>query len=318
LHKVRIFLQKNIFLAVDDFTIPKRKYKKTQGVGVNYCASIKKSTRSHCIVSSSFLMGEIHHVFKSLFYVGKKYICLNDFKTKNELAIKLFNKFENYIFAQKGDIKKFIVLIDGGYTNTKVMSYINSSNLKGFIGRYSKGRKLVLGGKYLKLSEYISTLLLKDFKKIIINDIEKYVHEIVCDITGATAIKMLLVIDNMKEPKLSDIRPLVTNVLELSAEEIVKFFSKRWKEETYHQILKEGFGAKSHKLRTLKALSRFMELIAVSYTFCEIRRVKCREISVFEVKNKLISTANKNFILNMKGNKFKKPMQDKILKRFVA
>ena len=98
-------------------------------------------------------------------------------------------------------------------------------------------------------------------------------------LTWATEIKMLLVIDDIKNPKICSIRPLITNVAELSAEEIVNFFSKRWKEETYHQILKEGFRVKSHKLRTLKALSRFMELIAVSYTFCEIRRVKQGEKS---------------------------------------
>ena len=127
-------------------------------------------------------MGEIHHIFKSLFYIGRKYICSNKFETKNELAIKIFTKFENYNFTQKGEIEKFIVLIDGGYTNTKIMSHIVCSKMKGFIGRYSKGRNIIFEGKPIKLSEYISPLVLKDFRKIITNGVEKLVHEIKCDV----------------------------------------------------------------------------------------------------------------------------------------
>jgi hypothetical protein len=61
-----------------------------------------------------------------------------------------------------------------------------------------------------------------------------------------------------------------------------------------------------------------MELIAVAYTFCEQRRIMKNMKGIFEVKNELISIANRNYILNMKGNNFKKPRQEKVLSRFAA
>ena len=298
--------------------LTKRKYKKTQGVGINYCGSTKKSRRSQCIVSSSFIMGKCHQIFKSLIYVSKKHIAERKFKTKTELAIKIFSKIENFVLAKKGAINKFVVLIDGGYTNSQIIKYIESSGMKGFIGRYSKGRKIFLENKEMLLKEYILSLSIKDFSKINFNENEKYIHTIEPKITGSEKVKMVLVIDDVLNPCLKDIRPLITNIFELSSEEVVNYYSKRWTEETYHQILKDGFGARTHKLRSLKAFMRYMELIAVAYTFCEQRRIKLNMNGIFEVKNQLISIANKNYILNMKGNKFKKPKQQKVLLRFAA
>ena len=168
------------------------------------------------------------------------------------------------------------------------------------------------------LKEYISSLSIKDFSKIKTNEIEKYIHTIECKITGCEKVKLVLVIDDVLEPSLKDIRPLITNIFELSSQEVVTNYSKRWTEETYHQILKDGFGARTHKLRSLKAFMRYMELIAVAYTFCEQRRIKKKMNGIFEAKNELISIVNQNYILNMKGNKFKKPIQQKVLLRFAA
>jgi hypothetical protein len=161
--------------------ITKRKYKKTQGVGINYCASTKKSRRSQCIVSSSFIMGKCHQIFKSLIYVSKKHISENKFKTKTELAIQIFSKFENFIFSKKGDIKKFIVLIDGVYTNSQIIKYIESSGMKGYIGRYSKGRNIFYNNKKMLLKEYISSLSINDFSKINLNENEKYIQAYIFD-----------------------------------------------------------------------------------------------------------------------------------------
>lgn len=298
--------------------ISKRKFKKTQGVGINYCASTKKSRRSQSIVSSSFIMGKCHQIFKSLMYVSKKHISEMKFRTKTELGLKIFAKFERFITSQKGALNKFIVLIDGGYTNSQVMNYVKNSSMKGFIGRYSKGRKIIFSNTEMLLKTYILQLSLKDFSKINVDGKEKLIHTLECGVTGSGHVKMVLVIDDVINPVLTDIRPLITDILDLSSEEIVNFYAKRWTEETYHQIIKDGFGCRTHKLRSLKAFMRHMELIAVAYTFCEQRRIKLKLKGIFEVKNALISIANKNYILNMKGNKIKKDKQRKILKRFAA
>ena len=129
---------------------------------------------------------------------------------------------------------------------------------------------------------------------------------------------MVLVIDDVKSPNMSDIRPLLTNIEGLSANEIIFLYSKRWREETYHQHFKDTFGARTHKIRTLKGLSVFIELIAISYIFCESRRIKKDMETISEVKNELMGIVKKKFILNIRGNHIKKAMQPNALKKFAA
>ena len=98
-------------------------------------------------------MGKCHQIFKSLIYISKKHIVKRRFQTKTELAIKIFSKFESFILSKKGLLHKFIVLVDGGYTNTQVMNYVENSSLARFIGRYAKGRKIYIENTELLLKE---------------------------------------------------------------------------------------------------------------------------------------------------------------------
>lgn len=311
--------EKISFFIVDDFVFSKKKHKKTKGVGLNYCGASHKVKRSQCVVSSSCLIGDYHFIFKSLFYVGKKFTSLKKFQTKTKLAVNLFSKFEKFMTKYHNSVNSCIALLDGGYTNEATMtSIIKSSYFKGFIGRFNIGRKLYFSEKSIKLKEYLKTLTLNDFKIIDVNGVKKYAHEILCCVNKSISVKIVLVIDDIKNPHIKDSRPLITNIRDLSAEQIIDFYSKRWREETYHQILKDAFFARTHKLRSLKALARFMEGIAVAHEVCEKRRLQQAYEGIFDIKNDLISIANRNFILNLKGNKIKKPLWNKLILKFAA
>jgi hypothetical protein len=68
------------FFIIDDYIFKKRKNKKTQAAGYNFCHDAKKARRSQCIVSSSCLINGFHIPFKHAFYVGLKYISQRKFK----------------------------------------------------------------------------------------------------------------------------------------------------------------------------------------------------------------------------------------------
>ena len=210
--------------------------------------------------------------------------------------------------------------------NTEIIKSVFNFGFKGFIGRYHKGRNIFTpkkdsinkeNDKFL-LKNYIENLTINDFHKIKFNGEEKYIYELECGFTGLETGKMVLVIDDVENPALANIRPLITNIKTLSAVEIVFFYSKRWKEETYHQHFKDTFGARTHKIRTLKGLSVFIELIAISYLFCENRKIKKGMESISEVKTELMGIVKQNFILNIRGNHIKKSMQPNVLSKFVA
>ncbi len=69
----------------------------------------------------------------------------------------------------------------------------------------------------------------------------------------------------------------------------------------------------------LSAFMIVLELLAVCYTLLEIRRVKYySETTVFQVRNDLMNIAKKCYILNLKGNKVPKSLQEKHLLKFCA
>lgn len=86
------------------------------------------------------------------------------------------------------------------------------------------------------------------------------------------------------------LRVVMTDVMALSVAQILLIYGRRWKQETYHQIIKDRLGAKSYKHRKLKAIMRFLELADVAYGFLEYRRLKARDWqdSLSEIRNELI------------------------------
>jgi len=307
------------FFIVDDTTFKKKKHKKTQGASINYCSEVGKSAWSQCIVMSSFIFNNIHVVYKSMVYVGEKYIAPRKFKKKTVMCVNLLTRFSEFVASSSALEPNFICLIDGGYTCSMVMHYLANSSFIGFIGRYSKGRNIYLEGQKILLKTYIQTLTIADFEEILVDGSKKLIKKLTCGVKGLDKVTMVLVIDDVITPSLKDIRPLITNILELTTEEIIKFYARRWVQETYHQVIKDALGFRRHKIQKLSAFMIVLELLAVCYTLLEIRRVKYySETTVFQVRNDLMNIAKKCYILNLKGNKVPKSLQEKHLLKFCA
>ena len=85
-------------------------------------------------------------------------------------------------------------------------------------------------------------------------------------------------------------RVLITEVMALSVEQILLIYLRRWKQETYHQIIKDRLGVRTYKHRKLKAVMRLLELADMAYCFLEYRRLKAKEWqdSLSEIRNGLI------------------------------
>jgi hypothetical protein len=94
-------------------------------------------------------------------------------------------------------------------------------------------------------------------------------------------------------------RVLMTDVRELSVEQILLIYLRRWKQETYHQIIKDRLGVRTYKHRKLKAVMRLLELADIAYCFLEYRRLKAKawQDSLSEVRNGFIRDFEKKIAL---------------------
>ena len=224
-----------------------------------------------------------------------------------------FNKW-----ALEKTISPSICLIDSGYTNRMIIECVLKLNaFKGFIGRFSKGRKIKTDRFNGFLRTYINNLnIKKDFKPYHVNGKIKLIHEIKVSLEYGPLFKLIIILDDPTDIKSA--RPLITNMLTLSASDIAEFYALRWKEETYHQVIKDAFFARTHKFRRTKTLSRYLEIINISYGLCEQRRWAKYggEKTIFEIKNELLQIAKEEFILNIKGRKTRKSSRDAILSKF--
>lgn len=128
-----------------------------------------------------------------------------------------------------------------------------------------------------------------------------------------------MILDDPKD--LKSARPLITNMQELSAQTIAEYYALRWKEETYHQVIKDAFFARTHKFRTLKVMSRYLEIINICYGLCEQRRWAkyAGNVTIFYIKNELLKISKEAFIINITtSRKIGKDRKDAILKRFMT
>lgn len=238
---------------------------------------------------------------------------------KTDLALDIACRFNKWALTKK--IVPSICLIDGFYTNKKIIECVlKQKAFKGFIGRFNKGRNITTENFNGLLRTYIQHLNIKtDFKPYKIDDKEKLIHETLISLDYGPQFKLVIILDDPADIKSA--RPLITNMLSLSAKTIAEYYALRWKEETYHQVIKDAFFARTHKFRRLKTLSRYLEIINISYGLCEQRRWAkyAGNVTVFYIKNELLKISKEEFIINIKDSrKIGKAKREAMLSRYRA
>ena len=103
----------------------------------------------------------------------------------------------------------------------------------------------------------------EDFQIIKIGNEEVFYHAFEAEVPSLSFLgkcRFVVIQDEPGSLNQEHMRILITDIEKLSIEQIVLIYLRRWKQETYHQILKDRLGIKRYKHRRLKAIMRFMEL----------------------------------------------------------
>ena len=228
---------------------------------------------------SSIINGNSCIPFKKIIYEGKKG------EPKSRIYLRLARKFEKF------DIKglKRIGVFDGEGCTAKVLPYFHKSkDWKGFVTKFPRTRNVVIYGEKIHIKKYLDSLSEKDFTKYE-HGYYNYFEAEVPSLQFLGKCRFLVVIDDLKDIKNQPkMRVLITDIEDLSVEEFLLIYRKRWKQETYHQIIKDRLGCRTYKFRKMKAIMRFLELGDLTYSFLEYQKLITGEKSVSEVRNKLI------------------------------
>jgi hypothetical protein len=210
--------------------------------------------------------------------------------SKNRLYLKLAHKAAQVDSAGK----KRLGVVDGAGCNRTVLPYFHKSpDWAGFVCKFPRIRNIELNTGGIHIRQYLSQLTQEDFRETEIGDTTVWSHSLPVRVPALSffgTIRLVVIQDEPGNLKQNTFRVLITDVMALSVDQILLIYRRRWKQETYHQIIKDRLGARSYKHRKLKAIMRFLELADVAYCFLEYRRLKARDWqgSLSEVRNELI------------------------------
>jgi len=289
--KNRDVLSKYVMFSIDPTNF--KKYKDKQMQGVHYTGDGEGIYKAHSMVMSCFIYGSSCIPFKKILYWGSQGVPKGRQIPKSQIYLKLARKAEKIkVFG-----KKRIAVFDGEGCSKKVLPYFHKSpEWSGFVTKFPRTRNIVVAGKSQHIRRYLSGLKNTEFPPMLIGNKEVYYHELEVEVPSLAFLgrcRRVVIQDEPGNVDQKTMRVLITDVMDLTVEQILTIYRRRWKEETYHQIIKDRLGVKTYKHRRLKAIMRFLELADVAYCFLEYRRLKDKvwESSLSEVRNALIRKA---------------------------
>lgn len=270
---LNFFLKYNIkpksvgFIALDDTVNSKESAKKIQGLSYNYSHSDGKNIWSHCVVTSNFIVNNKSIPMQYQPYYRKE-VCkdLNmKFKSKIDIAEEFINSFKT-----PSNCEKIYCLMDSWYTNSKL---INASLKKGYylIGAVKSNRKISPLGITMQLSEFAKYINPNTLDLVTVKSKEYRVYTYEGNISNFPNAKVLI----CYEADTNGFKPpvyLMSTDIELNAETIIEYYSKRWNIETSYKYFKSNLGFDKYRIRSILSIERYFLIVFLSYNFLELFR----------------------------------------------
>lgn len=296
-------LKDYLLFSIDPTDFRKSKGKKTQGV--RYSSDGKSKYLAHTIVMSAFIYGLTTIPFKLMLYWGKtkkakkakkiekiektektektekiSKVNKNKRKTKAQIFISLGQRASNYFRQMKGKLASLgkIAVFDGEGANKTVLSYFHKSiDWLGFVTKFPRTRCILFGNVKIHIRSYLQNLSQNDFQSGIFNGKTIYFHSFIASIPSLAFLGQCHFLVIQTQPfnlSQKSFRIIFSNISSLSTLQLLTIYSRRWLQETYHQILKDSFGLKSYKHRLLVAIFRLIEFGNLAFSFLELQRFK--------------------------------------------
>lgn len=263
------------FLAIDDTVNPKLKSRKIEGVSFNHSHTLHKSVKSHCIVSSNFICGNISIPVDYEIYLDKDNSKkLNkEFKSKHEIAIDLIKGF-----SKPTNLKKFYCLTDNWYTSYKLIEFCTNNDVL-LIGAIKSNRLIAPYGERIQIGEFAKSLDLNTLDIVTIRGRKYRVFSSITNL-GKKDIKAKVILcfeegdDELNHPLY-----LITTDFDLTPKQAIMYYQKRWKIEVNYKYLKSYLGFAEYKIRKFKAVKRYILLAFLAINFLILYKSK-RNIEV--------------------------------------
>ena len=207
---------------------------------------------------------------------------LEDKKEKRRASISKNNLFCLMLEqAIKNEVKFEYVLADSWFGSKKNLEYINHDLEKKFIIGMKTNRLVALSEEDRKNGQYqnLKSLKIKDkeTKKVWLKDL-------------SFPVKLLKKVFKNENGSAGNLY-LVTNDLNLDADQIYDIYQKRWRVEEYHKSVKQNASLEKSPTKVARSQRNHIFASIIAYCKLELLRVKTH-LNHFAMKYKLIIRAN--------------------------
>ena len=197
--------------------------------------------------------------------------CNHEFKTKPDIACDLIKRFK------KMRSEKIYCLTDSWYTSGKVIKTARLCDFE-LIGALKSNRVFQFRehGEKHKLSGYVKNLRNTSYERVLFKDEVFKVRRIEVWLKGIGKVVILISVRVKDGSKMF----ILSTDLNLSNEEIMKYYSYRWDIETGYLYCKDRLGLGHYQMRKLKAIEKYCALVFAAYALLELMRVSNHEQSI--------------------------------------
>jgi len=252
-------------LSLDD-TLIEKTGKMIDGVGYLYDPSQKRKVLCHDIVSTFYhtSTGQLPLYFEPY---TKKEIAENSgvwFRTKIQIAVDLLKKSLMHV-------NPAAVVFDEWYMCKELIEFLNNRKLT-WVSQAKTNRYIQIDEKWVSLASYAKTLQHALFKRINAEMEEKqykWFYETTTMMKNVGLVK-IVVLKRRKNSKRSTF--LVSNNLDLSGLQVLKYYKKRWCIEVFHRDCKQHLGLGEYQVRKLDAVVIHLHLVFFAYTLLKNAR----------------------------------------------
>lgn len=260
-------------LAIDDTGSLKPYAKKTEGVGYQYCPSLKSEGYCNVAVVSCFANGSKHIPLNLKFYKPAAEFRLgkydDGFKSKLDFAKELITE------AVEQNIGFSYVVFDSWYASSDMLEFIHNRNLK-FITEIKADRRILFynplerKARWLQQDELVKLIREKLWHKTSViryKDKPLPIYSFQAKLKDCSVpVEAFVIFDKLSDEDSKDARILISNDLKLLPKKVVSTYMQRWGIERAFQELKDSFYFDHYQLRHKEKIMRYWMLCVLVFS----------------------------------------------------
>lgn len=253
------FLEPYTIGIIDDTLSHKKHAKKMDMLGFHFDNLNKDYSWGHSIVTSGYwtrgqFMPQDIEVYQREETLKDK----AEFKTKNQIACEIIEE----MVKQK---KLFCFTFDSWYSNSLIISRIKAHQ-KHYVTQIKSNRNVTISNRRVYAREHAKFIEENKFRECKIDGRKFKVFSCSAHIESIGSV--LIVFSKMqKGSEWGDTHYLITDMLNMSEESIIRIYLRRGSIESFHREAKQHLGLESYQLRKRRGIERYLFLVMLAYAF---------------------------------------------------